>query len=579
MEWMRNSVTRTGLGAFMALSLTLSACGDSTTDDATGETTATRIAACKDLVGDQKYSEALKKANAALESDADNSDAHYCATLAHVGVIVNTVSAIISAAANLNLAPEYRAAIDGKQFLLPFVEDIESGIAGIDKHAYALVGMDNPTFQIDSFPLSLNTADLVKLVGKFSDADIQVQGEAEIDLNGVWDLSQIQALAGAGNAIQGVLDYLFAHDLNLDEINDLELKTTEGIAAALHANNRLLKLATDADSTARLSGDDRYKGVRLDALSALSYLVGRASALERVAPASEGLVAAIKANAGKTDRVVVWTDADADGIPEKIKVPAIDVVNENLTITIDGVVETIPSEFDNPLSATFWTSLIDLGAEIRDNVEDNGASQIAVKTLVDAAIAEFNDNADVNEFIVDLWPSAVTYAAMEFPDLVYVSPGEFLAEPKGVRSMIPYYFSHTTDGTTYAWDMAIEFEGYLNGTTITNEKIGKKFESAADADFAHFDYGANVDGVLEYLFDDFDTEPAKIAADTLRPTLELTELIYVALQDPAFGGLLYTKTDALADYPLTKSATPAKPDSAGFNAGLNALLLYYNPAP
>ncbi len=540
-----------------------------------------RVEQCLENNARGRYWEALKDSEAVLEANPENAGAHYCAALAHFGVIVDTISAIISAAANLNHAPEYRASIDGKQFLLPFVEDIEAGIAGIDRHAYALIGMsDHPTLFVESFPLPLNLGDLAKLLAKIENVPIEVQGEAEIDLAGAWDVSHIQLLAGLGNLVQTGIDYLFAHDLNLDNPEALFFETSAQIAYALHANPRFGKPAgtRDHESRERMTGGESYKGVRLGALSALSYLVGRETHLERVAPANDGLRMAIRVNAGRSDGILIWTDRDHDGIPERITIPALEQLNRTLTVTVEGKPYPIPSEFENPFSADFWMALEAFAIDLRENIETGSPGSVGLKRLADAALVELDENAAMRTAAARCWPAAVTWAGREFPDLVYLNPRAFLEDPPYLRNLIPWYFSYTTDGTQIGWELALEIEGFAGGMTVTNRKAGLELRAEPGADFEHFDYAPGADGIPAYAFEDFETEPAPIPADTLRPTAEVPELFYLALQDPSFGGLLRLKTASLETFPetgaLTSSPVPLEPDNAVFNATLNALRLY-----
>lgn len=542
--------------------------------------TVNHVADCKKHIGNQDYAKAIQSGTKAVEADADSADAHYCLVAANLGAMVQSVASIISLLANANLAPGQLAPkIDGKQLLGSVLAEIEDQMAAIDRETYVLASMDDPTFEIDKFVLALDPADLIKLVAKMSSSvTVTVTGDLAIDLKGTWDRTEVHVLGGGINAVQALLDFLFAHNLTIDSL-DASFSTSEGVARFLLDNKKLAKLDTDPESTARLQGDgERRKGVKNDLIAALSYLVGRDAAIEKVAPANAGLVDAIKKStvSNDTTRVVQWTDADGDGIPEKIKVPAIEGFAAGINIQRGAEKVQIPSEFDNPINhPAFWQKLIDLGKGLRDNLEGTGGA-VSLKAVLDEVVAAVKAGHITNVDPTD--GSRLTKQPV--PDLVQLNLGEYFKAPKALREMLPYYFTYTTNGTTQIADIAWEKELYAVGGTNSAEKVGVTVSAGQgpNADFGHFNYTSTpevINGSLtvqSYTFADFgNTPPAAIAPDGVKASAEAPMLVYVALQNPSFGGALGLNLASV----VAGASSVSNLGNFEFNQGLNGLISYY----
>jgi hypothetical protein len=576
MEWMHKSLSRAGLGIVLATSLTLFGCDPEIIGNGGGDTADSLVALAKIDMGNAQFAKALTKCRKAVELEANHVEANYCIVTANLGAMVSTVSNIINLISS-QTAPAINPLVDGKSLLGSVLTEIEEQMAEIDRHAFILVGMNDPLFKIAKLPLALDISSIMDLAG------VDFTGNETIDLKGTWDSTQLHLIGGAFNSVQAILDYLFAHNLTIDKLAAPKF-TAEGLAIFMYDNPKLLHLDADTDSLDRMAGTGKWKGPKLGFLSALSYLVGRDAALERVAPANDGLVGAIKASATSNDssRIIIWTDADGNGIPEKIAVPAIGEMNAS--ITIDGETTEVDSEVENSISVALWLELIQLGKDIRDNIEGSGAAPYQVKPIVTSIFDEIAGSDSAVEGLAETFEvteqEVRDFLAVELPDLIYVNPGEFLAAPSGIRDLFPYYFEYTIGEVTKK-SLAFEVEHYRDGVTAAIEKRGQIFETATD-DHDHFVYPE--DGVT-FAFTHFPglvMGDLKVFADGIATSETFKKAYYVRLQDSSLGGLLHLNLSSLnledGTDPVGDPEGVAKPNAYGFNRGLNGLIRHYEVA-
>jgi hypothetical protein len=561
----KSRIMKAGVGSVVASVLFLGACGSD--DNAVTKVTATQLVAqAKKDIANKDYAAALAKCLKAEEKDDTYDEAKYCVLASEMGALMQSVSAIIGLIASQVNAPAYQPqAFNVKSIVSSILSDIETQMQYIDRYSYKLAAMDNPHFQIDDFPLSLDPKDLIDLIGS---SDVVVKGDLALNMKGTWDKSEVMVLGATINGVQGVLDYLLAHKLVLAS-TDISFDSTSGVAEFLHNNPDLL--AKDATDESRLKGDgDKHKGLKNDVLAALSFLVGRASDLELVAPKNDGLVAAIKQSAAEAKsgaykaQVVKWVDADGDGIPEAIGLPAINDL-KNSIVDKDGKPYIEKDTIDNPLKKASWDAILAFGKALRDNVEKGGAP-VALKAPLQAI---------VDDLVVDHADTRILKKPV--PDMLAINPGAFFAAPKYVKEMLPYYFQYNTtkDTAKTIWELALEEEQFDVSTAISKFYVAGVTGTALQADWAHFAYPAAatlfvtpVTVMTGFTFGDFAAAPAAIAADGVTATAKTPHLYYIALQDPAIGGLLEADTAFGGAY--AKVA-----DNKVFNTGLNKLLKYY----
>lgn len=426
------------------------------------------------------------------------------------------------------LAPaEYRMQrIAVKPIAASILSDIETQIRYIDLYSYKLAKMENPQFHIDDFPLNIDPRELLKATGV---DQIKVTGALSMNLRGTWDMSELIALAAALNGVQGVLDYVLAHSLIVDNA-DIAFETTGDVAGFIATNPQLF--SGDPKDEGRLKGDDLHKGLEHDVLAALSYLVGRDADLEGVAPKNAGLIEAIKLSAAEADpdAVLQWKDKNGDGIPEQVGIPALDELRDQIHDQ-DGKPVLTTSTFDNFLAEDTWHALIAFGKTMRDNVENGGGDPIPVASVLGRIAGDLKKDY-----------ASTRLLQKKVPDVVALDPGAFFKAPKYINEMFPYFYQYAlaaTAGTYY--DLAVDTENYDGADNYLN-KMDLRYGLNAQ-DFGHFAYPDNDEfsaafTIASYTFSAFDAKPVAIGVDGVKPTEKTPRLWYVALLDPSFGGIL-----------------------------------------
>lgn len=516
----------------------------------------------KAKIGAKLYTDAIDLCLRAEELDDTYDEAKYCVVAANVGLMAQAVSSILSLVAS-QLAPPpgaYRPQLGVKGIAASILDDVEEQIRYIDAYSYKLAAMENPKFHIDDFPLNFDPQELIKAAGV---SEIKVTGKLDLNLKGTWDKSELLGLAAVLNAAQGLMDYLLAHELILDN-TDIAFTTTGDVAAFLATNPRLL--TPDPKDKARIQGDDVRKGLRNDVLAALSYLVGRADDLEKVAPANKGLIEAIKQSAAdaEEDAVLKWVDKNGDGIPEQVGVPSLEELRKKI-VDKDGKPVLEESTFQNFLGEATWKELIAFGETMRDNIEAGGGKPAPLARVLELIVGDLKTDF-----------ASTRLLQKKVPDVIALDPGTFFKSPKYVSEMLPFYYEYTipmTAGTLY--DLAIDTENYDGADNYLN-KMGLRWQTNA-ADFGHFSYPDNdvyssMFTVSTYDFAAFDAPPGVIAADGIVPTVKTPRLWYFALLDPTFGGVLLGDAEFKAD---ASGGNYKKMTNLTLWKGLNKLLKYY----
>jgi hypothetical protein len=560
-------LTTKSRGAALALAaVTLAACPGPDEPALTKRQRAARIVSvAKEEIAKGNYSGATGDCLRAEAIDDTYDEAKYCVFVAQSGALVNSVGSIVGLVVGQLKAPAYETqAISVKPIVSSILEDVEAEMRYLDAYAYKLTAMENPHFQIKSFPLSLDPKDLLSLL----DTDrLEIKGEIAFDLGGTWDKSEVQAVGAGVNAVQALLDYLLAHKLVLAS-TDISFDTTGSVAQFLSDNPNML--APDPKDASRIAGDgDKHKGFKNDVLAALSYLVGRDADLALVAPKNDGLKAAIKASAAEAatypDQVVRWIDGDGDGIPEKLGMPAVNAIKDK--VLADGKPLIEGDTFDNPLKPSAWEAFIKVGKEVRANVESGGGKPIAAKEALVALVDSLKKSDSTTRLLLK-----------EVPDVAAFDPGTFVKAPKYLSELVPYYYFYATaatPGTQYI-DLAIETEVYDGAANYLN-RHGQRHGANQTADFAHFGYPANdvfsaSYTVSAYQFTDFASAAPAVAADGVTATVKTPRLWYFAMQDPSLGGMLYGDAEFNGD---GTGGQYQKLDNFKLWKGLNKLLKYY----
>lgn len=544
----------------------------------TYESMAVPHVACQEYIAVQNYSVALRTARSDIAADPDDSDGYYCLVAANMGSILRTVSGLLDLAASQMSATTSMSSTDIKGIALVFLEEIQDSIAEIDSASHALAGMDSPTFTIDRFPLSMDPDSLVELFN-LDDVDlgdeIDLDSELSIDLKGTWDMSHVHVLAAAFNGVQGLLNYVLGHklELNISSATSLDV-SSEGIADFLLTNSELMN--ADPLHSFRWTGDGDVKGLKGDVIALLSYLFGRAADLEGIAPATDGLLAAIRDSAASdVENPVIRWEVDENGNPNLISIPAMDSLGFQSEITFS-------------LPAVLVDAVVDLGTDILANIESESAG-VALKPFLDTLQSYAANNKDQIESLFDN-ENAVTRLTenVEIPDLISLNAGAFLASPVALRAMIPYYFEYAEeapeDENPVSYNragMAIEYESWLEYeaagevTAAVSWIAGAGEEEINPAEllsWTHFDFDAanyaevfsfRIPGVSETDALDLFLDADDVAASEWAP-----HFVYILFKDPTFGGLLEVNPAALD---LTSDAT----ENYGFNEGLNALLDHF----
>lgn len=516
---------------------------------------------CKAALADKDYTKAIREAEGVLAKDPADDEAHYCAALANFGALVQSWSAIFGLVAS-QLAPPPSFApesLDVKVVVGSILADIEAFLGGTEKHLFALAAAPDPTISLDDFPVGIDPKDILDLLGT---DDIIVHGDLSVNLHGTWDKSHVLLLGAFINLAQTMRDYLFAHRL-LVASSDMP----DGSAASyayFFANNPDLFVFDNAD-LGRLRGRDGHVGVKNQALAMVSYLAGRKLTIANVVPANAGLTREIARSATmNAEAPLRWIDENHDGVPEKLMIPSlpsIDIVIDDKTFD--------EATIDNPLGVGLWESVLNLAADVRDNLEAAEPQPIDLQPVLTQLWATLaGDPANAN----------VRLLRREAPHIFALNPSAFFSQPIPIRDLMPYTFSFeaTTAEMPYrqtGYDLAIESEHYVNPAENYLDKM--YMNAATGADFHHFVYTGLPQTVGEYRVTAYEfyhdgLVPVSLAPDGITATAKSPVLYNIAFPYPGLGGMVVPDPDGFTGVP-----TFPRPTNAGLNKSLNLFIQYY----
>lgn len=542
---------------FLAFALLVASCNEPEDEVCASCATDSLLRQAKEDIGAGQFKRAIDKCNEVVAAEPENVDGHFCLFIAHLGEMTNGINNLLSAigsqlrVSDPTLAPAgFDAAVDAKPIIAGYFENFEDDMIEVDRQVQFLASQPDMTFQIVRFPVHLEFQRIAAyLNGSLGD---YLPGELLLDLGGTWDKSEVLIVGSSFNGVLALIDYLMAHDLEVRRIPSGN--TLSGLVAEVLVQNPSLLAFDPAESDARLNGTDEDKGFRKNIIAMLSYLSGRDDRFEDVVAPNEGLQEAIRVSAASdvTDPVVKWIDEDGDGNPEALEAKFLSDMLDQLT----GVY--VP-RFALPFAGETFDAFYALANDLRVNAE-KGGDPVRIVDLLESV------RADIGSFAI------IAPGYKEVPDLVALDLNPFLEETPALRDLFPYYYAA---GDSY--QLAYELEWaytftYLDPgvTTGYGEVVDwgtRYFDSSyrnwmnKDA-FTHFDQGGvpALVGEPGIMLNDDGVDPAGYAQT----------LVYMALQDPSFGGLLHVNLDSLGG-----SGGMAKANHASVNEGLGRLFKYY----
>lgn len=519
---------------------------------------------CKVSLGEWDYSRAIANAEGVLVGDPRNSEARYCAVLAHLGTAFQAWGAMFSLLTSQLSPPTALAPANGKDLkkvVGGLTSDIEEAVRKIDAHIFILAQEPDPQIHLDAYKLDIS--DVVVTFLMLAQAEVKVGRESHANLRGTWDKSHLLMLGAFVNAVQTMRDYLFAHNMT---VNYTDFPNGDASDVSMEYGRffteypQFFSFDAGTPDEDRLRGSDFHDGLKNQALAAVSYLVGRSDTVDRVAPANRGLGDAIAQSAASTstDAPVRWIDADRDGVPEKLIIPSL----PQLQLIVDGEKLDDP-QIENPLGQDPWKALMTLAADVRANLEADRPAPISLQPLLHVVWEKLAADPANAQFRL---------LHKEMPDILAINPGVFFSKPVAIRDLLPFVFQFTAGGRTYA-DLAIESEYYVSATENYLEKLGEKADFGTD--FAHFDYTGFPQTVSEYSVTSYSffnggREPEVLAPDGITATAKSPLLYSIAFPHPGLGGLVVPDPKG-----FTGTPTFDTPTNAGLNEALNRFIQYY----
>ena len=490
------------------------------------------------------YRRGTSQCRMALEEKADSADGHFCSVVGQVGLLVGHVSELMNMA-YMDLSPaSVMPMSDPKPLVVGLLDSLERTMMSLDQDLHALASLEEPTFYVPSAPMALK-------VGSLGNSFYHPSHELTFNLGGTWDKTQILLLGAGVNGVQAILDYALAHSLKT--AGKLESQGPSLYAEAFVRSPSLLLFDTDSESQARLTGNEQRKGLANDVIAMLSYLYGREDEIEDVAPANTGLREAIRLSAASevTEPVMGWTDRNGDGHPEGVRIEFL----SDMIAQVTGV--SIPL-FVNVFSPDTMDRFYALLGDLMENIEGQG-DPVGVAELLESA------RQDIWGFLPAIGP-----AVRPVPDLVYLSPGDFLADPLPVRRMMPYFFSNLV-------------HGYVDYVLLYETKRYDDWYDETSVEYYRFAWGT----WRAQRYDDFRIFPEEnlehaqsdefvpmptleLADDGLRPDAVSPILPYLAYQSPSFGGLLWLNPLAFDD-----GFQVAPASQASLNTSVARAIQYY----
>lgn len=379
--------------------------------------------------------EGAQEAIAKYDGNAEYYVENYCGLLADTQELIDQVGGLISLVAGL--APGVAPAQDFRQLIEPALAPIIETVESLQGRAELVAGVDElPEITVESLPLALDLSALID----------NVPADLEVNLRGRWDRTEALALAAAPAALLGVLDFVLAHKIEVDSL-DIDFGSSAKIAE-FAVNNPTL-LALDSGRTAQVG---EAKDWFIKALTAAVATQG-------------GLLASIEAELNDgldhSNDVVRFVDVDGDGAVSEDDQIVLKVV-EDLAADIadldgDGVDDLTPddSTLTNPLDRVLWTDIVKLGTDLKANLEGGAALSVIDYLKGDGDVWGRLQQASIDEGYGEL---------ADIENWIALDPKAFFASPKGVRELLFAVAATTvTDGTVDAnevelVDIAIECE-------------------------------------------------------------------------------------------------------------------------
>lgn len=551
----------------LAMALGLAGCDGTITLEGPGSLEGTD--GCKAALADGDFREA-EAAVAAQMGDASALEENYCALLAALQETIDEVGGLISAVAALAPSGQLTVTADQRSLLRSILGGTIDSLTKVRNRAEFLLGK-GAVIEIDSLPLAI---DLSALVDNIDSVDL--------NLNGRYDEAEVRVLTAAAAAILGLVDFIFAHSLDVT-LTVPEL-TTAGIAKFLVDNPKLLTLDDTGGNLP--SAKDNF----ILALRALTGDASLSSALEVIeAKYTDGI--------DHSKDVIRFIDADGNGQVskgDKIQVKAI----EDLAEDIEDL-DASDSEITNQIGRAAWAALVELGKDIRTNLEAGAAgSPVAIAPRI----------SNGTDLLIDDVAAYYDATVAEIKNWLAVHPGAFFAANVGLRDVLPAVAAVTvsdptetqSDRTVTAYDFVFECElGYTaeqwatpsdtglpadsTWRTLCGREVGSDkvmllkritFADAGDATAADADrfLGAAfvtapsevttgglaalaltapaeltapviVDFVYHSSLEPLTTADVIVDADGITPDLgpdaDVDGLLYVMMRDPGLGGVLY----------------------------------------
>lgn len=502
----------------------------------------------------------------AVSLDTQNNEAHFGHALSESLISFEIVSLIVRAAGFGDLVPQAARPGDGVAEESRMYNEILLGILlpfrdGIEQAAYELDRLKDTdfAFAVTSVPVKWNHQEV-------------------LNLRGTWRLADVRLLASLLHATSAVLDFVFAHDLQIDlfELLDYFTRYTGNFESFDFTPPELLNvvvhvlstdrselftlLQEDADRDGTIDGEALPVRVRDHLRVMAQQLVGlRALAMKRsgvfrwVDPGGKRDIL------GTLDADVLVTKYDAKGRPVYGKVsvpitPGFEAGLNRLAANLDGKGERLNFQRDTvPVIAVLAVAVVGVIKQL----------DLDLSPTVRAALGLVSSPSTVERLVRDI-----------IPDVIELDPNAYFSHPVGIRAFLPLYRSDLPEQENnflFEWECnkakdpsAPVGSGnafpYYQAEGETEPKFHLTCAKADTTDADHFPKAATDAAIFASL------GVSAIAADGIPGTLP-----YILFGDPDFDDVLYLKADAAAPRgtnPLDQgSFVPA--DQRSLNALLN----------
>lgn len=308
---------------------------------------------CLDALALEKF-DVAQEAVAKYEGNADYYVENYCGLLADTQELMDQIGGLVSLVAGY-LAPGLQPQTDYRGILEPALDPILVTVEKMQARAELVAGVsDLPEITVESLPLNLDLSALID----------NVPADLELNLKGRWDRTEAQLIAAAPAALLGVLDLVLAHKLELDGLS-FDFETSASIAKWYIENDELLAL--DSGRTAQVA---EAKEWFLKALAGAVVTNGGLLATIE-AEYTDGL--------DHTNDVLRFVDVDgdkqvSDGDQIVIKVVE-DLADDIGDLDEDGTDDLTAEDatITNSIDREIYLDLIQLGTDVKANLEGGAA--------------------------------------------------------------------------------------------------------------------------------------------------------------------------------------------------------------